>query len=96
MIRKTNIARIAGVCVAAIYGTFIMVGVHDRWPKMSTLGLLLLSGAVCVVLYLAGRWIAVRNELNKRLPTSSKELRRRRKEFYNWLNLKGRPQPRPR
>jgi len=96
MISKTSIGRVVGVCTAAIYGSFIMIGVHDFWPNMSTLAMILLAGAVCVVLYLAGRWIAARKELNKRLPISSKELRRRRKEFYEGLNLHGRPQSGPR
>ena len=74
MIGKTSIRRTGGLCIAAIYGTMIMVAVHDYWPDMSIVALLLLSGALYVALYFAGGWIAIRSELNKKLPTSSKEL----------------------
>jgi len=48
---------------------------------------------VCVFLfsfYVVGMWVSVRNELNKKIPTPSHELRRRNKEFYNWLDSQGR------
>jgi hypothetical protein len=73
----------------------IMVAVHDYWPDMSIVALLLLSGALYVALYFAGGWIAIRSELNKKLPTSSKELRRRKKAFYERLASQGRSQPGP-
>lgn len=95
MIAKKSIGPIFGVFIAAVYGTLITVGAHDYLPDMSTWVLLLLSGALCVALYFVGRWIAVRSELNKKLPTSSKELRKRRKRFYDWLDSQGPPQSRP-
>ena len=67
--------------VAAMYGTLIVVAVHDYWPSMSIVALLLLSVALYIALCFAGRWIAVRNELNKKLPASSEELRRGKKAF---------------
>jgi hypothetical protein len=85
MMGKKSIAVIVGVCTAAIYGSLVLVGIKDHWPKMSLRVLVLLSGAVFVALYFAGKWIGVRSEQNKKLPTSSKELRRRTKEFYDRL-----------
>jgi hypothetical protein len=61
---------------------------------MSLRVLVLLSGAVFVALYFAGKWIGVRSEQNKKIPTSSKELRRRTKEFYDRLASQGRPHSR--
>jgi hypothetical protein len=92
MISEKSVGRIFGLCLAAVFGALIMGGLD--WHQMSRGALLLLSGAVFVALYFAGRWIAVRSELNKKLPTSSKELRRRTKEFYDWLDSQGRPQSR--
>jgi len=42
--------------------------------------------------YLAVFWALVyrQAELNKKFPISSQELRRRKKEFYDWLAARGR------
>jgi hypothetical protein len=53
--------------------------------------LVLLSAAFFVAFYFVGLWVHVRNEQNKKLPTNSKELRRRTKEFYDSLDSQGRP-----
>jgi hypothetical protein len=43
-------------------------------------------------LYCAGFWALVDRpaELDRKFPTSSKELRRRKKELYDWLDSLGR------
>jgi len=48
--------------------------------------------AMWIGIYLAGVWAAVDRpaELNRKLPTSSKELRRQKKSFYDWLASQGR------
>jgi hypothetical protein len=92
MISRKSMGPLLGVCYVAVYGALILGGLD--WHQMSRGTLLLLSSAVFVALYFAGRWIAVRSELNKKLPTSSKELRRRTKAFYDWLGSQGRPQSR--
>jgi hypothetical protein len=86
MIGKKSIGRLIGACYAAVFGTFIMVGIHDYLPDMSIGVFRLLSSAVFAAFYFAGRWIAVRKEQDKKLPTSSKELRGKTKEFYDWLD----------
>jgi len=90
MIGKKSVGPLLGACYAAVFGTIIMVGIHGYWPDMSVGVLLLLSGALFVGFYFTGRWIAVRNEQNKKLPTSGKELRRKNQEFYDWLDSLGR------
>jgi hypothetical protein len=92
MIGEKSLNRTYALCFAAVFGA-LTVGGFNR-PDMSRRVLLLLSGPVFVAFYFVGRWIAVRDELNKKLPTSSKELRRKTEEFYDWLDSQGRPQPR--
>ena len=94
MMPKKSMGPITGVCYSAVFGTLIVVGLRDYLPDMSLRVFVLLAGAIFVALYFAGGWLAVRNEQNKKLPTSSKELRRRTKQFYSWLDSQGRPRPR--
>lgn len=94
MIGKESIGPLLGACYAAVFDTLIIVGLHRYWPEMSIGVLVLLAGAVFVPIFFAGWRVAVRMEQNKKLPTSSKELRRRTKEFYDWLGSQGRPRPR--
>ena len=35
MVGKKSIAVAFGVCLAAVYGTSILVGIHDNFPKIS-------------------------------------------------------------
>jgi len=93
MIGNKSIARFLGVWYAAVFGSVIMFGIHFLWPDVSAAVLLLVSGAGFVVFYFVGRWIAVRTELNKKLPTSGKELKRRTKAFYEWLDSQGPQSP---
>jgi hypothetical protein len=52
---------------------------------------LLVFTGLFVGLYFAGFWALVDrpDELNKKFPISSKELRRRKKEIYDWLDSLG-------
>jgi cytochrome c biogenesis protein ResB len=96
MIGKKSVGNLVGAWYAAIYGALIMMVIYAYWPSMSIAVFLLLSSAVCIAVYWAGRWIQARKELNKKLPMSSKELRRRKKEFYERLDSQGRSQSSPR
>jgi hypothetical protein len=91
MIGKKSIGPLLGLCYAAVFGTFATLGIHDYFPGLSTRVFVLLSGAAFVAFYCVGKWVHSRGEQNERLPTSSKELRRRTKEFYDWLDSQGRP-----
>lgn len=90
MIGKKNLDRIFAVFLAAVYGGLIMGGLSASWPRSNLTRYLLLSSVVCVALYFAGMWIRAKIERNRKLPTSSKELRRRTREFYSWLDSHGR------
>lgn len=90
MIGKKNIGRIFAVCLAATYGGLIMAGAPLAWSK-GNLGLyLFLLIVLCGLIYFVGKWIGARGELNRKIPISSKEFRRRSKAFYNWLDSRGR------
>jgi len=91
MIDTKNILRLSGVLYAVLFGSLFTFAIHAYWPDMRAAVFLPVSGAVFVAFYIVGMWVGVRNEQNKKLPTSSKELRRRTKEFYDSLDSQGRP-----
>lgn len=71
MMGKRSIGPLLGACYAAVFSTLIMAGILDRWPDMGVGVLLLFWSALFVAFYIAGRWLAVRTEQNKKLPTNS-------------------------
>jgi hypothetical protein len=48
--------------------------------------------ALSIGFYSAGIWVAIDRpvELDKKFPIGSKELRRRKKAFFDWLDSQGR------
>jgi ABC-type uncharacterized transport system permease subunit len=94
MIAKKGIGPLLGACYGAVFGVLMIAVLHSYRPDMSVWKLVLLLAAFFVAFYFVGLWVHVRNEQNKKLPTSSKELRRRTKEFYDWLASQGRAHPR--
>ena len=92
MISKKNSGRLLGVCFAATYGILITAGVYGLWPGMHIALILLLFIGLSVGFYFAGIWATVERpaELDRKFPISSKEVRRRKKEFHDWLNSLGR------
>ncbi len=94
MISRKSIGPLLGLFYAAVFGTFASIWIHDYLPELSTRTFVLLSGAGFVAFYFAGLWIDGREEENRKLPTNSKELRKRTKRFYEWLDSQGRPQSR--
>jgi len=94
MIAKKSMGPLLGGVTAAVFGTFMMAGFHSYWPDMSIWVLVFLSAAFFVAFYFAGLWVHVRNAQNKKLPTNSTELRRRTKQFYDWLDSQGSPKSR--
>jgi hypothetical protein len=91
MIAKKSLGPLLGLCYGAVFGTLVIAGLHSYWPDMSVWVLVPLWAAFFVAFYFAGLWIHIRNEKNKKLPTNSKELRRRTKEFFDSLDSQGRP-----
>ena len=88
---RITIRNIASVGLALTTGIF-PVSVANRLNRHLSLGvLLLIYGASVVMFSCAWRVYFDRpEELDKEIPISSHELRRRKKEFYDWLNTQGR------
>ncbi|HTS04455.1 MAG TPA: hypothetical protein VMP68_02660 [Candidatus Eisenbacteria bacterium] len=92
MIGKKNIGRLYGVCLATMYSTLITGIVYGVAGGLRPVLVILVFVAMWIGIYFAGVWAAVDRpaELNRKLPTSSKELRRQKKSFYDWLASHGR------
>jgi hypothetical protein len=86
MIGKRNIGRFYGVLLATMYATLV-TGIIYGLSRPPLGWVFVLFVALWIGFYFAGVWAAVDRpaELNRKLPLSSKELRRRKKEFYDWL-----------
>jgi hypothetical protein len=92
MIGKKNIGRFYGVCLATIYATLTTGIAYSLWRELHIALVLLIFIALWIGFYFTGIWIAVNrpDELKRKSPISSKELRRRKQEFYDWLASQGR------
>jgi hypothetical protein len=92
MLNKKNIGRACEVSLATIYATLIAETIYDICPGMHVWLVWLIFICLFMGLYCAGFWALVDRpaELDRKFPTSSKELRRRKKELYDWLDSLGR------
>jgi hypothetical protein len=88
MLNKKNIGRAFGVSLATIYATLIAETIYDICPGMHVLPGRVDIHLPFIGLYGAGFWALVDRpvELDRKFPTSSKELRRRKKELNDWLD----------
>jgi hypothetical protein len=92
MMNKDTTARAYGIVLATMFGILVTDLIYGVWPQMH-IALLL---AICILLgagfFILGLWIISYriDELNRKLPLSGKELRRRKNEFYDWLSSQGR------
>jgi hypothetical protein len=66
--------------------------VRGLWHGLHIALTLLLFVGLWIGFYFAGVWASTerRAELERKFPISSKELRRRKKEFFDWLASQGR------
>jgi len=92
MINKKNSGRFFGAVLATTWGTLITFMVQEHWPGLHILPILLIFSALWIGFYFAGIWAIIDRpaELNRKFPISSRELRRRKKEFYDWLTWQDR------
>jgi hypothetical protein len=91
MISKKNIARITGI-IFALFGPLATLVIYGFWRKMPIPLIILTSIALTIGFYRTGVWVFVErpDEIKKKVPISSKELSRRTKEFYAWVDSLGR------
>jgi hypothetical protein len=92
MLNKKNIGRAFGVSLATIYATLIAETIYDICPGMHVWLVWLIFICLFTGLYCAGFWALVDRpaELDRKFPTSNKELRRRKQKLYDWLDSLGR------
>jgi hypothetical protein len=92
LIGKKNGGRLYGIGLATVCAAFAARVVYALWHGSHVGLIVLISVAVWIAFYLIGVWVVVDRpaELSRKLPISSKELHRRKKEFYDWLASQGR------
>jgi len=79
-------ASVMGMATAS-FPVGIFLHFHTNSPILLTL---IVYGLSAVVLTRAWQWFFERRNVADKIPTSSKERRRQRKEFYDWLDSQGR------
>jgi hypothetical protein len=91
MISKRNTGRVFGLVLALFFGSLLIAFIHQFYPTASLPVMLLIGLAVYAAFYLAGVWAVVDRpaELDEKIPLSSNERRRRKKQFYDWLDSLG-------
>jgi hypothetical protein len=89
---KKTTGRVWGVVLATMFAPLITAVLHNIWSELPIAPTLLVFICLWVGFYLAGIWMLVERpaELDRKFPISSKELRRRRKAFYDWVDSLGR------
>ena len=90
MIGRKAATHLTGVLYSVFFGSIFSVVALEIFPQAPVVVKCLI---VCVFLfsfYVVGMWVSIRNELNKKISTPSHELRKRSREFYNWLDSQGR------
>jgi hypothetical protein len=89
---KKTTGRVWGIVLATSFGSLIAATIRGVWPGMPLALTFLTLVCLWIGFYFTGIWMLVERpaELDKKFPISSKELRRRRKEFYDWVDSLGR------
>jgi Flp pilus assembly protein protease CpaA len=74
-----------------MYAGLITAALHI-WTGLHTALTLFIFACLWTGFYFAGIWAATDRpaELDKKFPTSSRELQKRKKAFYDWLDSQGR------
>jgi len=92
MISKNVSARLYGVLLATMYAFVLTLIAYGFWPRIPFVAALTLIIVLWIGIYFTGLWTILYRpkEFDKKIPISSKELRRRRKQFYDELDSLGR------
>jgi hypothetical protein len=90
MIGNKSGARITGILYSLMFGTTCGALAYELSPQFHPVVKYLIIGVFVIAFYCVGVWAFTRIESNKKLPTPSRELRKRNKEFYDWLDSQGR------
>jgi protein-S-isoprenylcysteine O-methyltransferase Ste14 len=90
--RTIVLVRITSGLIGLAYAGFATLFLHKFWPSMEMIPGVLVFIILLIGFYIAGVWMFIDRpiELNKKFPITSNEVRKRRKAFYDWLNLHNR------
>jgi hypothetical protein len=88
MMNSDNAGRILAAALAVCFSAFMA---PVLWVKLGAIPALLVSSTFAGGFYLVVSWLMVDRpaEVKRKVPISSKELRRRTKLFYDWLASQG-------
>ena len=89
---KKTTGRVWGIVLATMFAPTITAIIHNLKPELHIALTFLTFVCLWIGFYFTGNWILVERpaELDRKFPISSKELRRRKKEFYDWVDSLGR------
>lgn len=92
MVGKKNIGRFSGVCLAIVGVGLVAAALQGFLRTLNFALAVLIVVGLGVGFYVAGVWATTdrRDELDRKFPISSNELRKRGKSFYDWLASQGR------
>jgi hypothetical protein len=92
MMNQKSLGQLSGICLATVSAALIVLMVRGLWHGLHIAPTLLLFVVLWIGFYFAGVWASTerRAELDRKFPISSKELRRRKRVFYDWLASRGR------
>lgn len=92
MLSKKAQARAYGILLATMFAALLAV-LFNEWFRLHSLSASLTFAGLWIGFYLTGTWMLSERapELDRKIPISSGELRRRKKAFYDWLASQGRP-----
>jgi hypothetical protein len=90
MIGRKSATRLTGLLYGLFFGSSFSAVALQIFPHSHPVLKCLIITVFAVSFYCVGVWVSTREELNKKFPTPSHELRRRRKDFYDWLDSQGR------
>jgi len=92
MFGKKNVGLFSGICLGTVaVGLFGVIFSGFLRSLNVVLAVLLVMG-LWIGFYFAGVWATTdrSDELDRKFPISSSELRKRKKDFYDWLASQGR------
>jgi predicted PurR-regulated permease PerM len=89
---KKTTGRVWGIVLATMFAPTITAILHNLRPELPIALTFLTFVCLWIGFYFTGIWMLVERpaELDRKFPISSKELRRRKKEFYDWVDSLGR------
>jgi phosphotransferase system glucose/maltose/N-acetylglucosamine-specific IIC component len=90
MIGRKSAIHLTGLLYGLFFGSIFSAVALQVFPHTHPVLKWLIIGMFVASFYFVGAWVAIRQELNKKIPTPSHELRRRKKDFYDWLDSQGR------